>query len=209
MDIRTAHEDDILNHVLIPNTITVIYEWDPIISVMFFSDPSGISDYYKIVTKVTIFDYNQVTDPPVVTPDPSIQWGTTMYTFVDAYNWINYGELQVLTGRFGNLSVEPYRERDTSQAWLMSSTGEVRSLFGKGAYITVRDGCMAPLVEEQPSENSQWQLMRVGSNRYQNKLVSTTCNKVLTSGISDIVRLDNLNTDDGQGWFVLPVGTVG
>lgn len=153
---------------------------------------------------------DEITQPPTPTstesPTETPSFDTNIYIFVHAQSWDENNTLRVMSYRFGSVSLDSFKYRDVSQAWMISNNGQIRSLSGNGEYITNNDSCLAPIMVRDVPRTS-WTLRSNGTSYLEN-LVISSCGTYLTADVGNrAIGLEG-GIDKGSRWYIVPVGTA-
>lgn len=144
--------------------------------------------------------------PPTTTPAPGPDFDPTLYAIIHRDTYMDSGDLHALTVRFGTVSVSPYAERDLTQAFLMSTDGRLRNANGSGPYLEHAEGCLLPMLRDEPSENGTWTVTPTGE-AYVSRIVSS-CGGALHAE-TGVTNVDLTGQTDGTAWFLVPIGRSG
>jgi len=135
-------------------------------------------------------------------PAPVPRFDGTLFVLVHAPTWQRDGQLRVLSSRFGGLAIEPFENQSVDQAFLVNDGGYIRSLTGKGPYVSVSPDCMVPTLDQDPPK-SGWRITRTGQSPLGYRLVAPCGSRLVSSGRD--VGLDR-SQGDAEDWFVVKVG---
>lgn len=146
------------------------------------------------------------TTPAPTTPTPSLDvpsWDPTLYTIVHRDTYTDSGKVHVLTARFGSVSLSPYTQRDLTQVFLISTDGRLRNASGSGAYLEHAEGCLVPILRDEPTDDGVWTITPTGEAST-HTLVSA-CGAALHAE-TDMTNVDLARQTDGTAWFLVPIG---
>jgi len=144
------------------------------------------------------------TSAPTPQPDASVpRFDGTLYVLIHAMSWKRESQLKVLSSRFGGLAIEPFEFKSLDQTFLINDAGFMRSLTGRGPYVTSQTDCLAPMLETDPPAKA-WRITRAGSSPLGYRIMSP-CGSRLVSNGRDVV-LDNAVGDGAEEWYIVAVG---
>ena len=144
--------------------------------------------------------------PTTPAPTRAPQFDGTLFVIVHGASWNRDGQLRVLSSRFGGLAIEPFEFKSLDQTWLINQTGYVRSVTGKGPYVTTSPDCMAPILDEDPPSGG-WRVLRTGQSAAGYRLIAPCGSRLVSSGRD--VGLDKSGGQDvsnQEDWFIIRVG---
>jgi hypothetical protein len=141
--------------------------------------------------------------PPTTTPAPGLEFDPTLYAIIHRDTYMDSGKVHVLTVRFGTVSVSPYAQRDLTQAFLISTDGRLRNASGSGPYLEHAEGCLLPMLRDEPTNDGVWTVTPTGE-AYTYRLVSA-CGAALHAN-ENSTAVDLARQTDGTSWFLVPIG---
>ena len=140
--------------------------------------------------------------PTTPAPTRVPQFDGTLFVVVHGASWNRDGQLRVLSSRFGGLAIEPFEFKSLDQTWLINQAGYVRSVTGKGPYVTTSPDCMAPILDEDPPSGG-WRVLRTGQSAAGYRLIAPCGSRLVSPGRD--VGLDKSGSDQ-EDWFIVRVG---
>ena len=138
--------------------------------------------------------------PP--TEEPIHDMDPTLYAITHRDTYLDTKKVHALTVRAGTISLEPFNKGDLSQTFLMSSSGRIRSASGNGVYIESDEGCLVPILRNEPSENG-WTVSPAGEES--TYYIVSACGASLHAepGSSNV---DLARQTTGSQWYIMPIG---
>ncbi|MGA1495572.1 MAG: hypothetical protein ACO37D_09265, partial [Rhodothermales bacterium] len=147
-----------------------------------------------------------VTTTPAPVTEPGIEYDGNVYVLVHAGAWMNDGTLNVAATRFGGLMLEPFKFRDSAQAWAIAKDGHIRSLSGPGMFLNSVDTCLSPTLTSEQGDS--WTLQPSATSDNMRYALRAGCGNVLRASTDDRgITLGGRDAEEAE-WFVVPVGRL-